>query len=180
MLKQTLAFAALATAASIGLTGDVDAAGKCKQKRTTAHTASARAAAAPDTIVGTAVSAGAFETLVTAVKAAGLVEALSGEGPFTVFAPTDEAFAKLPDGTIEALLEDTEKLAAILKYHVVAGNVMAADVVELEEAETLIGQTVKVDTSDGVKINDANVVKTDIKCSNGVIHVIDTVLIPAE
>lgn len=130
-------------------------------------------------IVDTAVAAGQFETLVTAVKAAGLVEALKGDGPFTVFAPTDAAFAKLPKGTVEALLKDKEKLAKILKYHVVVGKVMAADAVKLDSADTLAEQSIKIKTKDGgVMINEAKVVKADIVTSNGVIHVIDTVLIP--
>lgn len=130
-------------------------------------------------IVETAVSAGSFTTLVAAVQAAGLVDALSGEGPFTVFAPTDEAFAKLPAGTVEALLADKEKLTAILTYHVVAGAVMANDVVGMSSAMTLQGESLRVSTSsEGVMINDAKVVTTDIEASNGVIHVIDTVLTP--
>ncbi len=129
-------------------------------------------------IVETAVSAGSFTTLVTALKSAGLVDALKGEGPFTVFAPTDEAFAKLPKGTVEALLNDKEKLTKILTYHVVSGKVMAKDVVKLSEAKTLQGGKLWIDTSNGVKVNDATVVKTDIAASNGVIHVIDTVLLP--
>jgi uncharacterized surface protein with fasciclin (FAS1) repeats len=133
-------------------------------------------------IVDTAVKAGSFKTLVAAVKAAGLVDTLKGKGPFTVFAPTDEAFAKLPAGTVETLLkpENKDKLVAILTYHVVAGNVKAADVVKLKSAETLLGQTVAIDATDGVNINNANVVKADIDCGNGVIHVIDTVLLPRE
>jgi uncharacterized surface protein with fasciclin (FAS1) repeats len=129
-------------------------------------------------IVETAVAAGSFNTLVAAVKAAGLVDVLSGEGPFTVFAPTDEAFAKLPDGTVEALLQDTEKLTAILTYHVVAGKVMSSDVAGLTSATTVQGGDLSIDTSYGVKINDAKVVKADVEASNGVIHVIDTVLLP--
>ncbi|QDT71769.1 Immunogenic protein MPT70 precursor [Lacipirellula limnantheis] len=133
-------------------------------------------------IVDTAVEAGSFKTLVAAVKAAGLVETLKGKGPFTVFAPTDEAFEKLPSGTVETLLkpENKDKLVAILTYHVVAGNVKAADVVKIKSAKTVQGQTVAIDAADGVKINDANVVKADIDCGNGVIHVIDAVLIPKE
>jgi uncharacterized surface protein with fasciclin (FAS1) repeats len=130
-------------------------------------------------IVDTAVAAGSFETLVTAVKAAGLVETLKGEGPFTVFAPTDEAFAKLPEGTIEALLQDKDKLRAILTYHVVAGKVMAADVVKLSSAKTVQGQEVAIKAgSEGVMVDNAKVIKTDIETSNGVIHVIDTVILP--
>jgi len=133
-------------------------------------------------IVDTAVNAGSFKTLAAALKAAGLVDTLKGKGPFTVFAPTDEAFAKLPAGTVESLLkpENKGKLAAILTYHVVAGKVMAADVVKLESAKTVQGQTVAIDATDGVKINDAKVVTADIDCGNGVIHVIDTVLLPQE
>lgn len=129
-------------------------------------------------IVQTAIAAGSFSTLVTAIQAADLVETLSGPGPFTVFAPTDAAFAKLPAGTLESLLADKAKLASILTYHVVSGEVMAADVVKLTSATTVQGQTVKIDTTNGVKINDANVTQTDITTSNGVIHVIDTVLLP--
>jgi uncharacterized surface protein with fasciclin (FAS1) repeats len=129
-------------------------------------------------IVDTAVSAGDFSTLAAALQAADLVSTLKGEGPFTVFAPTDAAFAKLPEGQLDALLKDKEKLSAVLTYHVVPGSVMAADVVKLEQATTVQGQSLKVDTSEGVKVNDANVIKTDIVASNGVIHVIDTVLIP--
>ena len=134
-----------------------------------------------DDIVDTAVSAGQFETLVAAVQAAGLVDTLKGDGPFTVFAPTDEAFANLPAGTVESLLqpENVEQLRAVLTYHVVAGKVMAADVVELDSAATVQGQSVTVSTmGNGVMIDSANVVQADIETSNGVIHVIDTVLIP--
>ena len=133
-------------------------------------------------IVDTAIGAGSFTTLVAAVQAAGLEGALRGEGPFTVFAPTDEAFEKLPAGTVESLLkpENKDKLVAILTYHVVPGKVKAADVVKVKSAKTVQGQSVKVDASNGVKINDAKVEKADIDCSNGVIHVIDTVLLPKE
>jgi uncharacterized surface protein with fasciclin (FAS1) repeats len=132
-------------------------------------------------IVDTAVGAGSFKTLAAALQAAGLVETLKGNGPFTVFAPTDEAFAKLPAGTVENLLkpENKEKLKAILTYHVVAGKVMAADVVKLKTAKTVQGTTVDISTTGGkVKVDNANVVKTDIAASNGVIHVIDTVIMP--
>lgn len=137
-------------------------------------------AADDKTIVGVAAGAGQFNTLVAAVKAAGLVETLSGEGPFTVFAPTDEAFAKLPAGTVEDLLkpENKEKLTSILTYHVVAGKVMAADV-KSGDVKTVNGKEATVKVADGkVTIGSANVVKTDIAASNGVIHVIDSVLIP--
>ena len=131
------------------------------------------------TIVDVAVKSGNFTTLVTAVKAANLVETLSSEGPYTVFAPTDEAFAKLPKETLDSLLKDPQKLASILTYHVVSGKVMASEVVNLTEAKTVNGQTVSVKVMDGkVLINDANVITTDIDASNGVIHVIDTVLLP--
>jgi uncharacterized surface protein with fasciclin (FAS1) repeats len=135
----------------------------------------------PD-IVDTAVAAGSFETLVAAVTAAELVEALKGEGPFTVFAPSDEAFAKLPEGTVESLLEDpTGELARILLYHVIPGKVMAADVTDGLVAETLRGAEVSFSVSDGkVMINGAEIVATDIETSNGVIHVIDSVILPPQ
>jgi uncharacterized surface protein with fasciclin (FAS1) repeats len=130
-------------------------------------------------IVETAVAAGSFKTLAAALQAAGLVETLSGKGPFTVFAPTDEAFAKLPAGTVEALLKDKAKLTAILTYHVVAGNVPSSEVVKLTSAKTVNGQDVKIQVMDGkVMVNNAHVVKADVKANNGVIHVIDTVILP--
>jgi uncharacterized surface protein with fasciclin (FAS1) repeats len=129
-------------------------------------------------IVDTAVAAGSFNTLVTAVKEAGLVETLKGDGPFTVFAPTDEAFARLPEGTIESLLQDKEALSNVLTYHVISGKVMASDVVNLSSAKTVQGQSISIDTSSGVKVDNANVIKTDIETSNGVIHVIDAVILP--
>jgi uncharacterized surface protein with fasciclin (FAS1) repeats len=130
-------------------------------------------------IVDTAVSAGSFSTLVAAVQAAGLVDTLKGAGPFTVFAPTDEAFAKLPAGTVDALLQDIPKLTKILTYHVVSGKVMAADVTNLKSAKTVEGSEIKIDASNGVKINDSTVTTADVAADNGVIHIIDTVLIPA-
>jgi uncharacterized surface protein with fasciclin (FAS1) repeats len=133
------------------------------------------------TIVETAAGIEDFSTLVAAVKAGGLVETLSGKGPFTVFAPTNEAFAKLPKGTVEDLLkpENKEKLVAILTYHVVPGKVMAGDVVKVKEAKTVQGDKVKVTVKDDeVMIDKAKVVKTDVECSNGVVHVIDSVLLP--
>lgn len=130
-------------------------------------------------IVDVAIEAGSFTTLVAAVQAAGLVDTLKSEGPFTVFAPTDEAFAKLPAGTLEALLQDKEKLTAILLYHVVPGRVTAADVVKLTSAATVNGQSVKIMVKDGtVWIDDAEVVTADVEASNGIIHVIDTVILP--
>jgi uncharacterized surface protein with fasciclin (FAS1) repeats len=132
-------------------------------------------------IVDTAVAAGSFKTLAAALDAAGLVETLKGAGPFTVFAPTDEAFAKLPAGTVEGLLKDKAKLTAILTYHVVAGKVEAADVVKLDSAKTVNGQSVTIKVVDGkVHVDNATVTAADVQASNGVIHVIDTVLIPKE
>lgn len=132
------------------------------------------------TIVETAVAA-KFNTLVAAVKAAGLVDALSGDGPLTVFAPTDEAFAKLPAGTVENLLkpENKDQLVAVLTYHVVKGNMTAKKVLKKESLSTLQGGSIAVSTDDkGAKVNDSRILKTDIGCSNGVVHVIDTVLLP--
>jgi len=133
-------------------------------------------------IVDVAAANGSFNTLVAAVKAGGLVETLKGDGPFTVFAPTDDAFAKLPEGTVEMLLkpENKDKLVAILTYHVVSGKVMSGDVVKVKSAATVQGQmlTVKVKKYGKVMINDANIITADVKASNGVIHVIDTVLMP--
>jgi uncharacterized surface protein with fasciclin (FAS1) repeats len=130
-------------------------------------------------IVDTAIQAGQFKTLVAAVKAAELVDVLKGKGPFTVFAPTDEAFSKIPKEKLEALLKDKKQLTAVLTYHVVPGKVMAADVVKVDSAKTVQGQSVNVVVEDrDVRINDATVIKTDIVCSNGVIHVIDAVILP--
>ena len=145
-----------------------------------AHATGATKAAAPGNIVVVAAGAGSFNTLVAAVKAAGLAETLQGTGPFTVFAPTDEAFAKLPAGTVENLLkpENKAKLVAILTYHVVAGKVMAADVKTMQ-AKTVNGQELSLKVADGkVTVDKATVVKVDVDASNGVIHVIDTVLLP--
>ncbi len=134
-------------------------------------------------IVDIAVSAGTFKTLVAAVQAAGLVDTLKGDGPFTVFAPTDDAFAKLPKGTLEELLKDKPRLTALLTYHVVSGAVKAADVVAHKNITTIQGQDLKIDSAKwhlhkSVKVNDANIVKVDIEADNGVIHVIDKVLLP--
>ena len=129
-------------------------------------------------IVETAVSAGTFKTLVQAVQAAALVETLSGPGPFTVFAPDDNAVAKLPAGTVESLINDIPKLKDILTYHVVAGKVMSADVAGLTSAKTVQGKELSINTKEGVKVNEAQVIKADIEADNGVIHVIDSVLIP--
>jgi uncharacterized surface protein with fasciclin (FAS1) repeats len=135
-------------------------------------------AAAAD-IVDTAVSAGSFTTLVKAVKAAGLVDTLKSAGPFTVFAPTDEAFAKLPAGTVENLVNNPEQLRKILTYHVVAGKVMASDVVKLTSAKTVEGSEAAIKVKNGgVMVDNAKVIKADIVCDNGVIHVIDSVILP--
>lgn len=129
-------------------------------------------------IVDTAVAAGSFKTLAAALQAAGLVDTLKGAGPFTVFAPTDEAFAKIPKADLDALLRDKARLTRVLTYHVVPGKVMAADVVKLSQAKTVEGQSVRIDTSAGVKVDGANVIKADVHASNGVIHVIDSVILP--
>jgi len=151
-------------------------------KETVTTGATAAAAAAPAKagadLITTATAAGSFKTLVTAISAAGLTDALKGQGPFTVFAPTDAAFAKLPAGTLDSLLKDKAKLTEILKYHVVPGKVTAADVSKLTSAKTLEGQDLKIATKDGVTVNGAKVVTADVMASNGVIHVIDQVLVP--
>jgi len=152
-----------------------------QQATTTAAKKSATNQIAESNIVTVAATSGDFNTLVAAVKAAGLVETLQGDGPFTVFAPTDEAFAKLPAGTVDSLLlpENKQKLIAILTYHVVPGEVLATDVVKLSSANTVEGQPVSISAdAAGVRVNDANVIATDVMASNGVIHVIDSVLIP--
>lgn len=148
----------------------------------TAIVVGSTAAKAAD-IVDTAVAAGNFQTLAAALEAAGLVETLKGDGPFTVFAPTDDAFSKLPAGTVESLLEPANKdqLVAILTYHVVPGNLPAAEVVKYDQAETVNGARLDIDAgSGGVKVNDANVTATDIMADNGVIHVLDAVVLPPE
>ena len=132
-------------------------------------------------IIDTALAAGNFSTLAAALGAAGLIETLKGDGPFTVFAPTDEAFSKIPSATLSDLLqpENKAKLTAILTYQVVSGKVSAAEVTDLESATSLQGQTLKISTKDGIKINDAKVVTADVQATNGVIHIIDTVLMPS-
>jgi uncharacterized surface protein with fasciclin (FAS1) repeats len=129
-------------------------------------------------IVETAVGAGNFKTLVAAVTAAGLADTLSGTGPFTVFAPTDEAFAALPEGTVDGLLKDIPKLTTILKHHVIAGKVMAADAAKLTSASPLDGGDLVIDATDGVKVGGAKVISADIVCDNGVIHAVDAVILP--
>ncbi len=135
---------------------------------------------APQTgdLVAVAQQAGAFTTLLTAARAAGLVDTLKGAGPFTVFAPTDDAFAQLPAGTVDALLKDLPRLKSVLLYHVVPGRLMAEDVVKLKTVTTAQGQTAAIDTTDGARIGDAKIVQTDILASNGVIHIIDRVILP--
>ena len=166
-MKKVTLMLSLAVVVSLISLATVFAADACKDK--------------PKDIVDTAVSAGSFKTLAAALTAADLVKTLKGDGPFTVFAPTDEAFAKLPEGTVADLLkpENKSKLVGILTYHVVPGKVMAADVVKLTTAKTVQGGeiTIKVD-GDKVMVDNANVTKTDIKCGNGVIHVIDAVILP--
>lgn len=192
---RTLVYMLLAAVVAVSVSADAFAGKACKNRKhsksngevayspaAAAAAASAVSAAQAD-IVDTAVGAGSFKTLVAAVKAAGLVDVLKGEGPFTVFAPTDEAFAKLPAGTVESLLkpENKDKLVAILTYHVVPGKVMAADVVKLSDAKTVQGEPVAIKVEDGkVFVNQAQVVKTDIGTSNGVIHVIDAVILPPQ
>lgn len=159
-------FAALAVVFGLGLASQAAVAGSNSGKAD---------------IVDTAVEAGAFQTLVAAVKAAGLVETLKGDGPFTVFAPTDEAFAKLPAGTVENLLkpENKDQLVAVLTYHVVPGKVMSSDIAGKKlSAETVQGSNVAIDATSGVKVDGASVVTADVETSNGVIHVIDSVILP--
>ncbi|MBN3941545.1 MAG: fasciclin domain-containing protein [Nostoc sp.] len=131
----------------------------------------------PD-IIDTAINAGSFNTLVTAITTAGLDTALKGDGPFTVFAPTDEAFSKLPSGAVEELLQDVIKLREILEYHVVSGKINATDLVKLQKLTTTQGKDIKVNAENDVKVNDAYIVTSDVEADNGVIHVIDNVLFP--
>lgn len=147
----------------------------------TIQTAGMTTTAATSDIIDTAVAAGSFKTLATALQAAGLIDALKGAGPFTVFAPTDEAFAKIPAADLNALLADKAALTKVLTYHVVSGTVLAADVVKLTKATTLEGSSVKIKVNkQGVRVDKANVIATDILTTNGVIHVIDTVLMPSK
>jgi uncharacterized surface protein with fasciclin (FAS1) repeats len=178
IVKKASFITAIALSAGVALiqSGATLAGGDYKKDK-----AAAAATSQPQDIVSTAVAAGSFKTLAAALEAAGLVDTLKGKGPFTVFAPTDEAFAKLPEGTVEDLLkpENKDKLTAVLTYHVVPGDVMAKDVVALKKAKTVNGQELTVKVNEGkVMIDNANVVKTDIACSNGVIHVIDSVVLP--
>jgi len=181
-MKTTITLVALLTAAA-GVTATTTFAGDCGSSKKTmnASLASHQPEMAKD-IVDTAVSAGQFKTLAAALEAADLVDALKGDGPFTVFAPTDEAFRKLPAGTLDTLLKPGNKdlLTSILTYHVVPGRVMAKDVVARTSATSLNGQRIDIMTDGGVMVDNASVVKTDIRCSNGVIHVIDTVILPSK
>ena len=165
----------------LGVVAGVACNGTPQAAAETAKSAEPVADASPKDIVDTAVAAGQFKTLATALTAAGLIDTLKGAGPFTVFAPTDEAFAKLPQGTVASLLkpENKEKLTAILTYHVVAGKDLAKDVMGLSTVKTVNGKEVSIKVVDGkVMVGDATVTKADIQASNGVIHVIDTVLLP--
>jgi uncharacterized surface protein with fasciclin (FAS1) repeats len=177
-MKQLITFMAICS-----VTTSVHAGKKCRGTVKTSKTVAAARAAEPMDIVDTAVSAGSFQTLVAAVQAAGLVDTLKSDGPFTVFAPTDEAFAKLPQGTIAELLkpENKSKLQAILACHVVPGNIQAAEVVTLSSAKSLQGQGLDIAVDgEAVTVDGATIVTTDIHTSNGVIHVIDSVLLPAD
>ena len=167
-ILMTVAVLALTTTPTLALAGNCSS-GHAKQTEASAEKTMSIYATAKE---------GGFNTLAAAVKAAGLDEVLSNDGPFTVFAPTDEAFAKLPAGTVEKLLENPEQLKQILLYHVASGTVASGDVVKLESAKTLNGQSVAIDARDGVRINNAIVLAADVMADNGIIHVIDTVLIP--
>jgi uncharacterized surface protein with fasciclin (FAS1) repeats len=174
MKTRSLAAVLAAAALALGTFGTAAFAGDKKP----AEAKPAPAAKKEADIVDIAIGAGSFKTLVEAVKAAGLVDTLKGPGPFTVFAPTDEAFAKIPKDQLKALLADKAKLTAVLTYHVVPGRVLAADVVKLKSVKTVQGGTITIDTTKGVKVDGASVVKTDITAANGVIHVIDAVILP--
>lgn len=172
MTLRTMTAAWIATGLLISASPAAAACGSCTSHEKTMVSIPTR------NIVETASAAGSFQTLLAAAKAAGLAETLAGKGPFTVLAPTDAAFAKLPEGTIPALLADLPRLRAILKHHVVAGKAMSADVAGMKKVKSLLGQKLAVNTKDGVRIGGARVVTADIECTNGVVHVIDTVLLP--
>ena len=167
-ILMTVALLSLTTTPSLVL------AGSCNS----GHAKATEASAEKTMSIYATAKAGGFNTLAAAVKAAGLDEVLSNDGPFTVFAPTDEAFAKLPEGTVEKLLANPEQLKRVLLYHVASGKVTSGDVVKLTSAKTLNGQNVAIDAKNGVMINNAMVVAADVMADNGIIHVIDTVLIP--
>jgi uncharacterized surface protein with fasciclin (FAS1) repeats len=176
--NRNLPIMALVLTMSLTMTVSQATAGDCGASATKAKATHAMVTESVPAIYDLAGEAG-FTTLTAAIDAAGLSETLNSDGPFTVFAPTDEAFAKLPAGTLESLLADKEALTKVLLYHVASGEVMAAEVVDLLAAQTLNGEKVKIGVENGVTINDANVIKTDVRAQNGVIHVIDTVLIPS-
>lgn len=174
MKSLVLAFALSCSLATLGCGGS-----SSQQPTTSTTTSDHGAPAASADLVDTAIAAGDFTTLVNALQEAGLVDTLKGPGPFTVFAPTDAAFARLPAGTVEGLLADKDKLKAVLTYHVVAGAVSSADAAGLTTAKSVQGADLNVTSAGGsVKINDATVIKADIKATNGVVHVIDSVLLP--
>ncbi len=177
MTRFTALSAGLVTALSLALAPAAFADKHGDGAHSEAKPASAMQAPTKDIVV-VATEAGSFKTLVTALQAAGLVDTLKGTGPFTVFAPTDAAFAKVPKADLDALLANKEKLVAVLTYHVVPGKVMAKDVAGLKTARTVEGEMITIDTSKGVKVDGATVTQTDIEASNGVIHVIDTVIFP--
>ncbi|MBD3222143.1 fasciclin domain-containing protein [bacterium] len=174
-MKTNHLLTALALATSLGLAASPAIAGGCGSGGAKATQASADVSHGIYDLAGEA----GFTTLTAAIAAAGLEDTLNNDGPFTVFAPTDEAFASLPEGTLESLLADKDALTKVLLYHVTNGNVYAENVVDLRAAKTLNGEKVAINIDGGVQINDANVIKTDVAASNGVIHVIDSVLIPA-
>ena len=183
MTKRSILAAGMAAfVLGLGLTQSAmagDSCGSSHAKETKAQAASmTKTDQAGGSIVDVAIGAGTFQSLVAAVKAAGLEETLRGKGPFTVFAPSDEAFAKLPEGTLTALLKDKAKLAQILTFHVVSGRLTAADVLKLKDAKTVQGQKVVITAGESPMVNNARIVATDIAANNGVIHVIDTVILP--
>lgn len=176
-MKKYLKVTAAALAAAIVVQGAL-AGGHSTTEKKSHHSETAMTATAPGTIVDVAQGAGTFSTLVAALQATDLDAVLSGEGPFTVFAPTDEAFAALPEGALDSLLKNPEQLANILTLHVVSGKTLAKDVVALTGVDTVQGERLAVNTENGVSVGGANVIATDIAASNGVIHVIDTVILP--
>lgn len=179
MKTTTKLLTALTITALLGINADQALAGGCGSSAAKATQASARTAAADLAGIFDLAGQAGFTTLVAAIEAAGLEETLNTDGPYTVFAPTDEAFARLPEGALAALLADKDALTQVLLYHVTSGSVYAEDVVDLRAARTLNGAKVAINLDNGVQINNANVIKTDVEARNGVIHVIDTVLIPA-
>jgi uncharacterized surface protein with fasciclin (FAS1) repeats len=178
MNAATRKLAAAVSLATVFAISSPASAGSCGTHSASQHKASVETAGEIELAIFPLAGKAGFETLTAAIEAAGLSEVLTVEGPFTVFAPTDEAFAKLPEGTLEALLQDKDALRNILLYHVASGTVTASEVVKLESAETLNGQKVTINVDEGVMVNGAKVIQTDVMASNGVIHVIDTVLIP--